>query len=129
MNKNIDKRYCFQNLGTPTSLAETRVATPLNRFWSYAEKKIAISLNFCLQTRPTAKIAYHEDLRKYAKTSPLDVFDQAVGRFSIAYANQIAKDHAALIALKNQGVSMISALPVFSRPHRWSSGRWRCSGN
>jgi hypothetical protein len=29
---------------------------------------------------------------------PLDAFDQAVDKFSIAYANQNAKDHAALIA-------------------------------
>jgi hypothetical protein len=60
-------------------------------------------LNFRRQTRPTAKIAYHEGLRKISKMGPLDSFDQAVGKFSIAYANQNAKDHAALIAAEKSG--------------------------
>jgi len=79
LNKNIDKRYCFQDLGTPASLAETRVATPLNRFWSYAEKKNRYFADFLSPDPTNGEISYHEDLRKFAKTGPLDVFDQAVG--------------------------------------------------
>ncbi|WP_458237054.1 hypothetical protein [Pseudomonas sp. P5_A2_2] len=79
MSKSIDKRYCFQHLGIPVSLAETRGATPLNRFFSYVEKNTAISLNFRRQTRPMAKTAYREGLRKFSKMGPLDSFDQAVG--------------------------------------------------
>ncbi len=103
LSTNIDKRYCFQHLGIPAPLAETRVATTLNRFLFPAEKKTAFVLNFRRQTRPTAKIAYHEGLRKISKMGPLDSFDQAVGKFSIAYANQNAKDHAALIAAEKSG--------------------------
>ncbi|MCP1419205.1 uncharacterized protein (DUF2252 family) [Pseudomonas laurylsulfativorans] len=33
----------------------------------------------------------------------MDSFDQAIGRFSIAYANQNAKDHAALLAAEKSG--------------------------
>ena len=103
LNKNIDKRYCFQHLGIPASLAETRGVKRLNRFLSYAEKNTAISLNFRRQTRPTAKIASREGLCKFSKMGQLDSFDQAVGEFSIADANQNAKDHAALIAAEKSG--------------------------
>jgi hypothetical protein len=75
----------------------------LNRFRAYAEKKTAIALNFRRQTRPKAKIAYREGLRKFSKMGPLDSFAQAAGKFSIAYANQNAKDHAALIAAEKSG--------------------------